>query len=89
MKKILATVLALMMVLSLVACGASEEKKETVGNTDVAVGNESYAELAKNIKAIYDSAGETSAEQFTKTLMQGMTEAQREAFAAELEKLGL
>ena len=34
MKKILATVLALMMVLSLVACGASEEKKETVGNTE-------------------------------------------------------
>ena len=69
--------------------GSTTQQPETVGNTDVAVGNESYTELAKNIKAIYDSAGETSAEQFTKTLMQGMTEAQREAFAAELEKLGL
>lgn len=66
MKKIIATVLALMMVLSLVACGAGEEKKDPTNGGNTVENNETPAPAGPTDKELADAA---SVEEIAKALI--------------------
>ena len=66
MKKIIATILALMMVLSLVACGAGEEKKDPTNGGNTVENNETPAPAGPTDKELADAA---SVEEIAKALI--------------------